>query len=641
MSETAGAPGRVARFGRFDLDVRTGELRKGGRKVRLQDQPFQILLLLLERPGDLVTRDMVRQRLWPADTFVDFDQGLNNAVRRLRDALGDSADEPTYVETLPRLGYRFIAAIEWLADLPATAAPAAIHVAAASIDATVTTDRFDIDRRTRRRLLTAACMVVAGALAYGTWTQIDRRSVAAPGRIMLAVLPFQNLGDESGQDYLSDGLTEEMISQLGALAPDRLGVLARTSAMQYKKVTKSAGEIGQELGVAYLLEGSVRRSGDRVRITARLVEVADQTPRWSHAYETDLVDVLTIQKDVARAIADEMRIQLSPERLARISDRRRVDPLAYELYLRGRQAWNRRTAAGLREAVADFERALGKDPLSADAYAGLADAYGLLSLYDDIPPRQVFPRAKAAALKALELEPNRGDAYTSLAYIAHRFEWDWIAAEHAYRRALELNPSYATAHHWYAEFLMVRGRLDEARTELETAQRLDPLSPRIALDVSLPDYFAGDYQRAIEQARDITKLHPDFVPAWVALRQYCERQGRYEDAIAALRQNAAALGLPSTEADTVAVAYRSSGPTGYWQRLLELADDGWPTSQTPAHRANMYAAIGNIDRALFWLERAFTERDDEIVWIAVEPWYEPLRGDARFTDLLARIGLRV
>jgi tetratricopeptide (TPR) repeat protein len=262
-----------------------------------------------------------------------------------------------------------------------------------------------------------------------------------------------------------------------------------------------------------------------------------------------------------------------------------------------------------------------------------------MSLYDDVPPREAFPRAKAAALKALALDPDRGDVHTSLAYIAHRFDWNWVAAEQAYQRALELNPSYATAHHWYAEFLIVTGRLDDARAELETAQQLDPLSPRIALDVSLPDYFAGRYAAAIERARQVTRLHPGFAPAWVALRQYCERQGRYEEAIAALRGNAAALGLAGDEADSVEAAYRSAGRAGYWQRLIELADRQWPTRQTPAHRANMYAALGDAEGALAWLERAFAEHDDEIVWIAVEPWYAPLRTDARFRDVLARMAL--
>jgi TolB-like protein/DNA-binding winged helix-turn-helix (wHTH) protein/Tfp pilus assembly protein PilF len=625
----------VARFGRFELDVRTGELRKEGRKARLQDQPFQILLLLLQHPGEVVTREVLRERLWPGNTFVDFDQGLNNAIRRLRDALRDSADAPVYVETLPRLGYRFIARVDWLSE---AATPAGPPVTAERRSTAANEAPRPDHRRLSLGTIGAAVAILAIIVAVLAWFRVERAPASASGRVMLAVLPFETMG-EAVDDYLGDGLTDEMIAQLGALVPDRLGVIARTSAMQYKNAGKSAAEIGRELGVDYLLEGTVRRAADRVRITARLVGVSDQTPRWSQVYETDLLDVLTTQKEVARAVADEMRIQLSPERVTRMSPGRGADALAYELYLRGRHAWNRRTAQGLREAVAHFEQALARSPLFVDAYAGLADAYSLMSVYDDIPPREAFPRAKAAALKALELDPDRGDVHTSLAYIAHRFEWDWVAAERGYTRALELNPSYATAHHWYAEFLIVTGRLDPARAELEIAQQLDPLSPRIALDVSLPDYFAGRYDVAIERARQITKLHPGFAPAWVALRQYCERQGLYDEAIAALRANAAALGLPSEDADSVAAAYRSAGRAGYWRRLIELADRQWPTPQTPAHRANMYAALGDTERAIAWLQRAFAEHDDESVWIAVEPWYEPLRADGRFKDLLARIAL--
>jgi DNA-binding winged helix-turn-helix (wHTH) protein/Tfp pilus assembly protein PilF len=317
------------------------------------------------------------------------------------------------------------------------------------------------------------------------------------------------------------------------------------------------------------------------------------------------------------------------------------DPEAIVLCLKGRHAWNRRTAAGLREAVAHLDWALARDPLFVDAYAGLADAYSLMSHYDDVSPREAFPRAKAAALRALELDPDRGDAHTSLAYIAHRFDWNWNAAEQAYTRALALNPGYATAHHWYGEFLIASGRLDAARAELEVAQRLDPLSPRIALDVSLPDYFAGEYSRAIERARQITKLHPNFAPAWIALRQYCEREGLYGDAIAALRASGVALGLGGAEADGVEAAYRASGRDGYWRQLIELADRGWPTPAGPAQCANMHAALGDTDRALAGLDRAFAEHDDEIVWIAVEPWYESLRGEARFKDLVDRLGQRV
>jgi DNA-binding winged helix-turn-helix (wHTH) protein/tetratricopeptide (TPR) repeat protein len=521
MSAAASTPGRIVRFGRFELDVRTGELRKEGRKARLQEQPFRILLLLLQEPGEVVTRDALRQHLWPDNTFVDFDQGLNNAVRRLRDALRDSADSPTYVETLPRLGYRFIAPVEWIAES-----------AAAAVDVEPPVPRHDDGPDT--------LPAVAGT-SQVIWVRPAVAAAIAGVVVVLVVLAW---------------------TRLTPAAPFGEGGIARTPR-------------------------AIREGGER----------------------------------------------------GTLSGRRPADSMAYELYLKGRHAWNRRTAAALREAIGHFEQALALSPLFVDAYAGLAETYSLMSLYDDVPPSESFPRAKAAALKALALDPNRGEVHTTLAYIAHRFEWDWAAAEQSYKRALELKPEYATAHHWYAEFLIVTGRLDAARVELELARTLDPLSPRIALDVSLPDYFAGRDASAIEQARYVTKLHPGFAPAWLTLRQYCERLGRYDEAIAALHGYVTAVGSGDTEADSVEAAFRSHGRTGYWQRLLELADRQWPTRQTPAHRANMYAALGDSEQALAWLERALAERDDEIVWIAVEPWYETLRHRDRFREVVARLAL--
>ena len=608
------------RFGSFELDLATGELRRAGLRVHLQDQPFHVLEMLVTRPGELVTRDELRQRLWPADTFVDFDAGLNNAVRRVREALGDSADAPRFVETVARRGYRFLAPVD-REEPPAQGATAAVAVAPA--------------RRRSWIALLAAILLAVGALL------VFRPDAPAPGRgkVMLAVLPFANLDGDQGEEYFSDGLTDEMIARLGALQPDGLGVIARTSAMQYKRTSKRADQIGRELGVQYLLEGGVRRAGGRVRITARLIQLSDQTPLLSREYEGDLRDVLSLQKDVARSVADEIRLKLSPDATSRLASARPVDPEAYELCLRGRFAWNNRTAASLREALGNFEKAIARDPGYAPAHAGLADAYSLLSYYGGLPPREVFPKARSAAQRALALDPQQAEAHTSLAYVLHRFDWQWADAETSYRRALALNPSYATAHHWYAEFLMVEGRLKEARREMRSAQQLDPLSPRINLDVGLPDYFEGHFDAAVAAARRVAELHPGFVPAQIALRQAYERQGRYSEAVQALERTAEGLGLDKGPVAGVRAALDRDGAAGYWRSLLGQAERGWPLPESPAHRANMYAALGNREQALTWLERAFEERDDELVWIAVEPWYEPLRAEPRFTAIVMRMGL--
>jgi tetratricopeptide (TPR) repeat protein len=366
--------------------------------------------------------------------------------------------------------------------------------------------------------------------------------------------------------------------------------------------------------------------------------VTDQTPLWSHSFEGDLHDVLRLQKQVAEAVAEDTHIRLAVGRRRR-AGREAVVPASYEAALKGRYAWNKRTLPALREAQAHFEAAIGHDPTYAPAHTGLADTYSLMSFYGGLPPRDVFSRARSAAARALELDEESAEAHTSLAYVAHRHGWDWPAAERSYRRALELNPSYATARHWYAEYLMVRGRLDEARRQMQEARRLDPLSPRINLDVGLPDYFAERYEQAAEAARLVAELYPGFAPAHVALQQARERQGRYPEALQALRRAAQALEADAAPVAEVEAALAAGGPPGYWKAMLQLAERGWPAAVSPAHRANMNAALGDSERALEWLERAYADRDDELVWAAVEPWYAPLRGHARFKALLEKMGL--
>jgi TolB-like protein/DNA-binding winged helix-turn-helix (wHTH) protein/Flp pilus assembly protein TadD len=622
MSVTAFPAGRRGfRFGSIEVDLARGEVRKAGLLIHLAEPQLLVLEMLVERPGALVTRDALRERLWPADSAVDFDRSLNITVRSLREALGDSADTPRFIETLARRGYRFMASVERL-DPPAAAprSPAGEPRAGTA----------------RRRWVAAGTAFVLATLAAGWWWL---RAAAPPGRVMIAVLPFDNLSGDPGQEYFSDGLTSELIARLGGLEPKGLGVIARTSVMQYKRTRKRANEIGAELGVQYLLESSVRRWRERVRINVRLVHNGQPAPVWSHSFEGDLRDMVSLQKQVAQAVADETRIRLGPRVRTGPARSPAVDPLAYEETLKGRYAWNKRTLPGLREAQAHFQAAIARDPMYAPAHTGLADTYSLMSSYGSLPPREVFPRAQSAASRGLELDPGSAEAHTSLAYVAHRHGWDWVAAEGAYRRALELNPSYAAARHWFAEYLMVRGRLDEARAQMLQARRLDPLSPRITLDVGLLDYFAGRYAQAAETARRVAALHPRFAPAPIALRQALERQGLYPEAVEALRLTAEALEADPAPADEVAGALEREGAPGYWAALLRLAERGWPLPLSPAHRANVHAARGENALALQWLERAYAERDEELVWVAVEPWYEPLRADPRFIDLLARMKL--
>src|SRR5215470_392810 len=388
----------LVRFANCEVDLPAGEIRKAGIRIHIQHQPFRILEALLERPGEVVTREELRSRIWPNESFGDFDQALNIAVTKLRNALGDSAERPRFIETLPRRGYRFIADVQ---QPPASA--------------------------------------------------------SIVGKKMLVVLPFDNLNGDPGQEYFVDGLTEELIAQLGQLNPKRLGVIARTSAVQYKATKKSIREIAKELNVEYVLEGSVRREGERVRITAQLIQVVDQTHLWSQSYDREMRDILGVQQDVARHVGRAMAFELFPEhpgpRIPAVTD-----PAAHEALLRGRFYWGQRSEEAVKKAIEFFEQALALDPRLAPAYSGLADCSTLLCWFGALTPNEAGPRAGDAAKRALELDATQSEAHASLALVHYWYEWDWARAEDEFRRAIALNPSYAAAHHWYSAYLTSLGR---------------------------------------------------------------------------------------------------------------------------------------------------------------------------------------
>lgn len=573
----------MLRFGDFELDPASGELRKAGAPVRLPPQPAKVLALLVSRGGELVTREEIRQRVWGDGTHVDFDQSLNSCIKQIRAALEDDPDQPRYLQTLPRRGYRFLAPSprrRWL--LPAAFAAALIAL-------------------------------VGGALFF--W-----RPRPATGKVMLAVLPFHNLSGDPEQEYFADGLTEEMITQLGRLQPRRLGVIARTSAMRYKKSAKGAGEIGRELGVRYILEGSVRRSGDRVRVNAKLVEVRDQSALWEETCESDSADVLPVQTRVARRIAESLALELLPTAGPRTP--------AVENYFRGRFYWNKRNEEGFRRAIVYFERAIEQDARYAPAHAGLADCYNLLGEYYFLPPTQAFPKARAAAQKALALDPTLAEAHTSLGCVRARFDWDWRGAEQSYRRAIALHPGYATAHQWYAEFLATMGRHEEAIVEIQQAQQHDPFSLIIQVAAASIYYFARQYDRTIEVCRKVLEMDPDFLPAHQYLAAAYEQTGRpvatpHPDTLAALRNAHAVAGIKGIS-------------RGSLEKMLNHPQPGRDPSYVVAA---IYAALGENNKAFLWLDRAFQERDSTLAYARVHPDLDALRSDPRFQELLQRMGL--
>jgi len=607
------------------LDVAAGELRKSGILIKLQPQPFRVLLLLAERAGTVLTREEIQQHLWSESTFVDFEHGINFSINQIRGALADNAERPRYIETLPRRGYRFIATVECLPEI--VEPKPSVKAAGAP---------------PWRSALVAGLLAILLVGSYFAWRRIRPPAPTPLGRIMLAVLPFQNLTGDPEQEYLTDGVTEEMITQLGRMQPERLGVIARTSAMHYKNTQKRADEIGRELGVDYLLEGSVRRANDRVRISAQLIRVRDQTHLWAADYDRDDRDILALQSDVAKAIGRQIELKLTPEQLARFADKRQVNPECYDLYLKGRYYLNKRTEEGFKKAVEYFRQAIEKDPNYARAYAGLADSYSFLgdTTYGVRSPRETMPKAKAAAMKALELDETLAEAHTSLAAIQETFEWEWSSAEKEYKRAIELNPGYATAHHWYAVYLAQMGRLDESIAEMRRAEEDDPLSPIISENTGLMFYFARHYDQAIEQYRKAFELDPNLVIAHYDLGRAYARKGLYDEAIAEFQKAVKLSGGQPLYVAGLASAYGVAGRKAQAIKIVkELKDRSKLEYVSPYEIALVYVSLGETNHAFEWLEKAYQERSSFKDELRAAPELDGLRSDPRFDDLLKRMRL--
>ena len=570
------------RFGPFELDVRSRELRKGQTRVRLQEQPFEILRMMLERPGLVVTREELCSRLWPNGTFVDFEHSLNAAVKRLRAALGDEADNPRFVETLPRRGYRFIA-------------------------------RHD-----------AAMTVAASALAH---------------RVRLAVMPFTVVGDEPGQEYFADGLTEEMIAQLGQLCRGRIGVIARSSSMMFKRSTQRAHEIGQTLRADYLLEGSVRQEGDRVRITARLVETSGETHLWIETYERHLADCLSVQADVAARIARSLTMELMPEQ-SHGAHATSHDANAYQAYLKARFHWNKPGDEGVDEAIDYYEQSLARDPAFAAAYAGIARARITRAEYYGDLPRRALEMARHSAKRALELEPSLSEAHLALAEIRRTLEWDWRGAESSYSQAIVLNPSHEGAHRSFGAMLATLSRSDEAIREAERACELDPLCLVVNSSAAWVRFVAGDYDKAIARCLHTVEMNPRFSAARRVLGAAYLQSGREDAAIQSLEG-----AMAQADKDPVLLAWLAHAKAtvgdhdaarGLLARLARMAERRFVPSY---HLALAHVGLEDHDAAFASLEQATVECDPSLPNVAVDPRFEPIRPDARYARLIELLGL--
>lgn len=679
----------IFRFGSYESRPRTRELYLHGSKLKIRPQPLTVLNLLLSRAGDVVTREELRQELWSSETFVDFEHSLNTSIKEIRAVLSDSAATPRYIETLPRLGYRFIAPVEKIepsaqlsgqaeilasstaaenaAALPVLGGvarqessenfaegPTADGPAASTGEEDVTASQVRVSSLQRRPrlvalgVLVAAVVIVAASIVGYRWTHAAATKLkhASGERAMIAVLPFENLTGDTAQDYFSDGLTEEMIAQLGHLDPQHLGVIARTSVMHYQHSPEPLDQIARELGVQYVLEGSVRRDGDKVRVTAELVQTSDQSRIWSRQYDRELDNLLSLQSEIASEISNEIQLSLGEpqprDTAAKVAATLESATApknygAYDEYLKGRYFWNKRTAAGFQQAIECFERSVAKDPTYAPAYAGLADTYALIAEYGYDVPSVAIPKARAAALKALSLDDKLAEAHASLGVIAQNYDWDWQTAEKEFQRAIALDPNYATGHHWYAEHLALLGRFDEAFPEMQRALELDPLSVIMKADNGVFLYFARQNDRAIQQLLAVNEMEPEFARGHMIVFPYMET-GRFDDALAALQswqKTSSSYRNITIEAEVYARAGRTA------QARRDLAE-GHRKERTermdPFAYVGAYIALGENDLAFKYLEAAIANHSPSLTGLKVDPVYDPIRKDPRFAEALQRVG---
>src|ERR1700757_705958 len=538
MQENHEVRGRLC-FGTFELDLRAGELRKHGLRIRLQEQPFLVLATLLEHPGEVVTREEIEKKLWPADTFVDFDHGLNKTINKIREALGDSAESPRFVETVARRGYRFLAEVKAADTVPVHRAESTTqpHPGAEAPEHAGLAGKLATHKPVPAPLAwkISVFVVLLVMVSLATWKLYSWKH-PSPIIRSLAVLPLESLSSDPSQDYFADGMTDELISDLGQISA--LRVISRTSVMGYKRVRKLLPQIARELDVDAVVEGTVLRSGDQVRITAQLIEASSDKHLWSQSYEGQLRDTLALQNQVAQAIADQIRINLNSQERAALKNVRIVNPQAYESYLKGRYFWNKRTADGLKVALAYFDQAIAEDPKYAPSYSGLADTYALLGdwQYAAMTPKEALPKAKAAATKALELDGALGEAHNSLAFVLDGFDWDFDSAGKEFQRAIELNPGYATAHHWYAWHLSLVGQNEQAIVEMKKAENLDPLSIIINADLAELLVLAHSYDESIGQSRKTLEMDPNFALAHNQLGQAYLQKQMPDEAISELQK---------------------------------------------------------------------------------------------------------
>lgn len=642
------------RFGPFELQTSARELFKAGTRIKLRGQPYLILEVLLDRAGEVVTREEIREKLWPGNTFVDFEHGLNTSVKKLRQILCDSPEKPRYIETVPRLGYRFIAPVEVVTQPAKAPAKAPLDESVAAPQPVIRIDPQPSRGATlpwRLFGIGLAALVLLGVTYVGVFDkwptpvrQLLRRpnptvnaSVPAKRFGSIAVLPLASFSSKPSQEYFTDGMTDELITDLAQLGNMR--VISRTSVMHYKGTNKTVPQIGRELGVDALVEGSVERVGDRVRIRVQLIDAASDRHLWARSYDHDFKDLLVLETTAAHDIAAEIQGQLAESASESQPAEHSVHPEAYEAYLKGRYFSNQRSEAGLKKSIQYFQEAIAKDPSFAAAYAGLAGSYSVMGS-DEMPPEIARSKARAAATKALRLDPTLAEGHAQLGLVAFYYDWNWKQAEQEFRRAIELNPNYAAGHQWYSYYLRAMGRLPEALQEAQQAQQLDPLSLPINITLAGRYRDLGQYDQAISAIQRTMELDPNFGLAHELLASVYEREGNLQSAIGEWQK---AVEISQDNPSTLAALGHAYAVAGNQVEARKIAERLQPISRqhyvSAWDMAVLYAGLNDTDSAFRWLEKSYKERESQIPFLLQDRRLNSLRSDPRFHSLLRRVGL--
>jgi TolB-like protein/DNA-binding winged helix-turn-helix (wHTH) protein len=623
---------RHVRIGDVSLDVRAGELNHGQDRTRLGQHSLQILLTLLDRPGEVVTREELASKLWPQDTYVDFEDGLNHAIKKLREALGDSPETPRFIETVPRRGYRLIAPVDGM-DVP-RGAPLLRTEAGEG-------HQGPAPPNWRRLLLATTILLFIGISTLIAVNVSDLRNwifgIPLPHIESIAVLPLENLSHDPEQEYFADGMTEELITTLGQV--HALRVISRTSVLRYKGTRKPLPEIARELNVDAIVEGTVLRSGNRVRITANLVYAPSDRHLWAESYERDLGDVLSLQDEVARNIANQIKIKLTPQEHARLAGSRPVNPMAHEAYLKGRFFFHNLSKQNVLKAIKYARQAVEVDPDYAAAYGLLASSYweSGVHAWGDLPDREEAEKTRAAATKALEIDDSLAEGHVGLGIVQDTHDWNWAGAEREFRRAIELNSNFARAHAMYAWHLLFVGRWDQSIQEAKRASELDPFSAHILMTVTAIHYFTRHYDQALEYARRWLEIFPESSVAYRHFWYVYRAMGKYDEAVAALQKAMTLEGASPKDVEALGRAYQAGGMRGVWRWILEDRKNRGVLVTAPHAVAIIYSHLGEKDKALEWLEKGYRQHDHTMVFIKTNYEFGPFRSDPRFQSLLRRM----